>query len=73
MTLQKWRKAMPKDISEDELYRKDISFRERPNSAVHANNLPVYQETFSCVSDSYNALEELLSNSSRSALVPYSE
>jgi hypothetical protein len=58
MILQTWRKEMPKDISEDELSRKDLSFRERSNSAVHAKNLPVYRESFSCVSDNFNALEE---------------
>jgi len=73
MILQTWRKEMPKDISEDELSRKDLSFRERPISAVHAKNLPVYRESFSCVSDNFNALEELLSNSSRSASVPCSQ
>ena len=68
MTLQTWRKEMPKDISEDDLSRKDISFCERSNSA---KNLHVYRETFSCVSENYNASEELLSNSSRSPS-PYS-
>jgi hypothetical protein len=56
MILQTWRKEMPKDISEDELSRKDSPFRERPNSAVHAKNLPNYRESFSCVSDNFNAL-----------------
>ena len=50
-----------------------MSFRERPMSSVHVNNLPVYRETFSNVSDNFNALEELLSNSSRSASVTYSQ
>jgi hypothetical protein len=73
MILQTWRKEMPKDISDDELTRKDMSFRERPMSSVHVNNLPVYRETFSNVSENFNALEELLSNSSRSASVTYSQ
>jgi hypothetical protein len=33
MILQTWRKEMPKDISDDELLRKDFSFRDRPISA----------------------------------------
>ena len=31
---------MSKDISDDELSHKDLSFRERPNSAVHAKIYP---------------------------------
>jgi hypothetical protein len=71
MVLQNWRKEMPKDITENELLRKDLSFRDRPSSDVESNNLPVYRETFSSVSENFNALDELLSNSSRSASVPY--
>ena len=73
MILQTWRKKMPKDISYEELYKLDVSFRERPMSSVHVNNLPVYRESFSNVSENFNALEELLSNSSRSASVTYSQ
>ena len=40
---------MPKDISDDKLSRKDMSYREPPPSAVHGNKLPVYRETFSNV------------------------
>ena len=58
MILQTWRKEMPKDILEDELPAMILSFQERPNSAVHEKNLPVYRESFSCVSDNFNALEE---------------
>ena len=64
---------MPKDISDEELSRNDMSFRERPMSSVYVNNLPVYRETFSNVSENYNALEELLSNSSRSASLTCSQ
>ena len=52
--------------------RQDMSFGERPLSAVH--DLPVYRETFKkrdFVSKIFNALEELLPNSSRTALVAY--
>jgi hypothetical protein len=62
-TLQTWRKEMPKDITDDELLRKDFSFRDRPQSTVHTHNLPVYRETFSSPSEHINALDELLSNS----------
>ena len=62
MILQSWRKEMPKDISDEELSRKDMYFHECPMSSVHVNNLPVYRETFSNVSENFNALEELLSN-----------
>ena len=34
---------MPKDFSDNELSRKDMSFRERPMSTVHDKNLPVYR------------------------------
>jgi len=73
MILQTWRREMPKDISDEELSRKDISCRERPLSAVHVNNLAVYRETVSNVSENFNALEKLLSNSFRSAAVTYSQ
>jgi hypothetical protein len=70
MILQTWRKDMPKDITDEELSRKDFSFRDRPHSGVHEKNLPIYRETFSYVTENFNILEELSNSSCRSASIP---
>jgi hypothetical protein len=65
--LQTWRKLLPKDISDDEMIG-DENLRFRPQSSVYADNLPIVTESFHTpVNPHINALNELLSGSSRSS------